>query len=133
MLHELGTNSIKYGALSASKGWVAVNWTVLGDMLNLQWVERGGPPVSAPSRRGFGTTLIEQSAKSEGGKAEPLVEPEGLTWKISMRLPPDTRQQAETGGFKWSSRPTRNYKAPLSRSPRHPLRIDASSSWKTSR
>ena len=100
MLHELGTNSIKYGALSAPKGWVVVNWTVLGDMLNLQWVERGGPPVSAPSRRGFGTTLIEQSAKSEGGKAEPLVEPDGLTWKISMRLPSDTRQQAETGGSK---------------------------------
>jgi PAS domain S-box-containing protein len=87
MLHELGTNSIKYGALSASKGWVAINWMVMGDVLNLQWVERGGPTVSTPSRRGFGTTLIEQSAKSEGGKAEQLIEPEGLTWKISMKLP----------------------------------------------
>jgi two-component sensor histidine kinase len=86
MLHELGTNSIKYGALSASKGWVAINWTLMGDVLNLQWVERGGPIVSAPSRRGFGTILIEQSARSEGGKAEQLIEPEGLTWKISIRL-----------------------------------------------
>jgi len=93
-LHELGTNSIKYGALSAPKGWVAVSWTVLGDMLNLQWVERWGPPVSAPSRRGFGTTLIEQSARSEGGDAEQLIEPDGLTWKLSMRLPhTDARQQ----------------------------------------
>jgi PAS domain S-box-containing protein len=86
MLHELGTNSIKYGALSAAKGWVTVNWSVAGDVLNLQWVERGGPTVSAPARRGFGTALIEQSAKSEGGNAEQLFEPEGLTWKISLTL-----------------------------------------------
>ena len=64
-------------------------------MLNLRWVERGGPIVSAPSRRGFGMTLIEQSAKSEGGTAEQLIEPEGLTWKISMRLPQSATQQAE--------------------------------------
>ncbi len=95
MLHELGTNSIKYGALSAAKGWVTVSWSVSGDTLNLQWIERGGPIVSAPSRRGFGMTLIEQSAKSEGGKAEQLIEPEGLTWKISMRLPQSTTQEAE--------------------------------------
>jgi two-component sensor histidine kinase/CheY-like chemotaxis protein len=96
MLHELGTNSIKYGALSAPKGWVAINWTVMGDVLNLQWVERGGPTVSTPSRRGFGTTLIEHSAKSEGGKAEQLIEPEGLTWKISMKLPEgDTRPRSD--------------------------------------
>ncbi len=87
MLHELGTNSLKYGALSAPKGWVAVSWTVAGDMLNLQWVERGGPAVSAPTRRGFGTTLIEQSARSEGGSAERLIESDGLTWKISLRMP----------------------------------------------
>jgi PAS domain S-box-containing protein len=101
VLHELGTNSIKYGALSTPKGKVVINWAVLGDMLNLQWVERGGPPVSAPSRRGFGTPLIEQSAKSEGGIAEQLIEPEGLTWKIAMRLPHiATRQQAETSQTK---------------------------------
>jgi two-component sensor histidine kinase len=87
MLHELGTNSLKYGALSVPKGWVAVNWTVAGDILNLQWVERGGPVVSAPTRRGFGTTLIEQSAKSEGGKAERLIDTDGLTWQISLRMP----------------------------------------------
>lgn len=93
--HRRCTNSIKYGSLSAAKGWVTVSWTVSGDMLNLRWVERGGPIVSAPSRRGFGMTLIEQSAKSEGGTAEQLIEPEGLTWKISMRLPQSATQQAE--------------------------------------
>jgi two-component sensor histidine kinase len=70
MLHELGTNAGKYGSLTTDKGWVAISWSVAGDVLNLQWVERGGPKVSAPTQRGFGTTLIEQSAKSEGGNAE---------------------------------------------------------------
>ncbi len=87
MLHELGTNSSKYGALSAVKGWVAISWTVTGDTLNLQWVERGGPRVSVPTKRGFGTTLIEQSAKSEGGVAELVFEPEGIAWKIRMTIP----------------------------------------------
>ncbi len=95
MLHELGTNSIKYGALSLAKGWVTVSWTVSGETLNLRWIERGGPTVSAPSRRGFGMTLIEQSARSEGGTAEQLIEPEGLTWIIAMRLPQSATQQAE--------------------------------------
>jgi two-component sensor histidine kinase len=102
MLHELGTNSIKYGALSAPKGWVAINWMVMGDVLNLRWVERGGPTVSTPSRRGSGTTLIEQSAKSEGGKAEQLIEPEGPTWKISMKLPEsDARPRPDANPY-WS-------------------------------
>jgi PAS domain S-box-containing protein len=98
MVHELGTNSIKYGALSASKGWVTINWSVVGDALNLQWAERGGPLVSAPSRRGFGTMLIEQSAKSEGGHAEQVIEPEGLIWKISMRLPRAAAGQTADAG-----------------------------------
>jgi len=53
----------------------------------LQWVERGGPPVKALSARGFGTTLIEQSAKSEGGSAQMLVCANGVIWKISLPLP----------------------------------------------
>ncbi len=86
MLHELGTNSAKYGALSAAQGTVTVNWTVKGDVLQLQWAERGGPAVSAPSRRGFGTTLIEQSAKGEGGSAHMLYEAEGISWEIMLPL-----------------------------------------------
>jgi PAS domain S-box-containing protein len=87
MLHELGTNSSKYGALSTPKGWVRVHWSVTGSILRLQWCERGGPMVTAPTRRGFGTVLIEQSAKSEGGDAELVIEPEGLTWNVQMTLP----------------------------------------------
>ena len=92
MLHELGTNSIKYGALSAEKGWIAISWTVAGDALDLHWIERGGPGVSAPVRRGFGSMLIERSAQSEGGRAEQIFAPEGMTWKISMQLSPSARR-----------------------------------------
>jgi hypothetical protein len=91
ILHELATNSLKYGALSALRGWVAIRWSVAGNRLDLQWTERGGPAVSAPVKRGFGTTLIQQSAKSEGGKAEQLSG--GITWKISVSLPQFNRRE----------------------------------------
>jgi two-component sensor histidine kinase len=87
MLHELGTNSVKYGALSGAQGRVAVTWKVDQNMLQLQWVERGGPTASVPTTRGFGTTLIEQSARGEGGDARMLVEAEGITWDITLPLP----------------------------------------------
>jgi CheY-like chemotaxis protein len=53
----------------------------------LRWVERGGPAVSAPTSRGFGMTLIEQSARGEGGDARMVVEAEGITWELTLRLP----------------------------------------------
>jgi PAS domain S-box-containing protein len=97
MLHELGTNSTKHGALSAIGGRVAVSWSVTNDVLNLQWVERGGPAVASPTRRGFGTTLIEQSAKSEGGSTRMLCKPEGITWEIALALPHSTIPDASFG------------------------------------
>jgi PAS domain S-box-containing protein len=87
MLHELGTNSVKYGALSAAGGWVTIKWSVRDTELQLRWVERGGPTVTAPMSRGFGTTLVEQSAKGEGGRAQMLCEAEGVTWEIALPLP----------------------------------------------
>ena len=90
MLHELGTNSAKYGALSAAAGRVKLSWTVDAGMLHLQWVERGGPAVSAPTRRGFGTLLIAQSAKGEGGDAQMICEAEGVSWKIMLPLSSST-------------------------------------------
>ncbi len=63
-LHELGTNAIKYGAWSNERGAVSVTWTLTrldndDNRFELLWSERGGPPVSAPERRGLGTTLID--------------------------------------------------------------------------
>ena len=63
--HELATNAAKYGSLSVPGGKLGVSWRVVGDgtpqSLELIWLETGGPPVAQPSRRGFGTKLIEVS------------------------------------------------------------------------
>ena len=62
VVHEMMTNSAKYGALADSTGQVEVVWKVdRGSSLVIEWKESGGPPVQPPSRRGFGTTIIERS------------------------------------------------------------------------
>lgn len=60
--HELATNAAKYGALSTAGGELAVSWEATSTpdpVLTIIWQERGGPPVTPPTRRGFGTKLIE--------------------------------------------------------------------------
>jgi PAS domain S-box-containing protein len=57
VLHELATNAVKYGALSAPQGRVTVEWA-MGEQLSLRWRETGGPKVMPPDRQGFGTNLI---------------------------------------------------------------------------
>ncbi|HET6656072.1 MAG TPA: PAS domain S-box protein [Gammaproteobacteria bacterium] len=68
-LHELTTNAAKYGALSTLEGTIAVRWQVHevngAQCLHFEWIERGGPPVTQPTRRGFGSRLIEQGLKHE--------------------------------------------------------------------
>ena len=65
VLHELGTNAVKYGALSTPAGHVAVSWredVMEGEpQLRFRWQEVGGPPVATPTRQGFGSRLIERS------------------------------------------------------------------------
>ena len=59
-LHELATNAAKYGALSRTTGQVRVEWSYMDDgLLVLRWTEAGGPPVNPPTRRGFGTSVLE--------------------------------------------------------------------------
>jgi PAS domain S-box-containing protein len=95
VLHELGTNAHKYGALSTPSGRVTIGWTVEGRSLRLRWQERGGPPVRSPTTRGFGTTLIEQSVKGEGGSAQMSVGADGVLWKIVLPLPqPDAADES---------------------------------------
>ena len=86
MLHELGTNSVKYGALSRAEGIVSLGWTLSENRLRLEWRERGGPPVKSPLKRGFGTNLIERTAKGEGGTSHRIVEADGLRWEITLPL-----------------------------------------------
>jgi len=70
-LHELGTNAMKYGALSVDKGWVEIEWSEVagndGPALTLCWRETGGPPVVTPARRGFGSRMIEKLLTAETG------------------------------------------------------------------
>jgi two-component sensor histidine kinase len=69
VLHELTTNAAKYGALSVDSGCIILDWSVTeqrgGRELNLHWREEGGPNVTPPKRRGFGTQLLESISKGE--------------------------------------------------------------------
>jgi two-component sensor histidine kinase len=87
--HELATNAAKYGALSNGTGQVRVTWTVDpdGKYLRLRWEERGGPPVTAPARRGFGLRLIENGlARELGGAVRVDFQPGGLVCEWVMKL-----------------------------------------------
>src|SRR5262249_10863730 len=59
-LHELATNAAKHGALSRPEGRVELRWEASNGQLTLSWRESGGPPVAPPSRRGFGSRLLEE-------------------------------------------------------------------------
>jgi two-component sensor histidine kinase len=86
-LHELGTNAAKYGALSVESGRVSIGWTQDEDRLRLLWQESGGPPVERPSRRGFGSRLIERGLAADlGGTAALRFDPEGLRCDIEASL-----------------------------------------------
>src|SRR5262249_51528892 len=74
----------KYGALSTDKGRVDVFWAIDGDALTMSWTERDGPPVSAPQRRGFGTTVMERMAEASlGGTVDLEHAPSGVTWHLT--------------------------------------------------
>jgi PAS domain S-box-containing protein len=89
VLHELGTNARKHGALSAPAGKVSVDWELSmgeGRMLIIDWRERGGPSVETPMKEGFGTTLIDQSLKAHGGEVSMRYGKAGLTCSIVLPL-----------------------------------------------
>jgi two-component sensor histidine kinase len=88
VLHELATNAVKYGALSAEEGWVNLDWTTAstpdGLDLRLVWAEHGGPPVRPPRRKGFGARLIARSLAAEQGSAELIYAPEGVQCRMAL-------------------------------------------------
>lgn len=87
VIHELATNANKYGALSGPEGRLSFTWQVTSDGLALVWAEQGGPAVEPPSRRGFGTALIQRSIQAEGGTAEAAYLPTGLQWHFTLPHP----------------------------------------------
>jgi two-component sensor histidine kinase len=87
VIHELVTNSTKYGSLSAPRGVVRISWTRndAGDLV-LQWNEEGGPAVKKPTRKGFGTTIIDRSVPYDlGGSAEVRYDKAGV--EATFRIP----------------------------------------------
>jgi PAS domain S-box-containing protein len=91
-IHELTTNAAKYGALSVAGGGLEVTWTMSieadGSKLLFQWLEQNGPPVEAPTRRGFGTRLLERVLTSQvSAEVAIAFEGNGLRVKVSLPLP----------------------------------------------
>jgi PAS domain S-box-containing protein len=91
-LHELATNAVKYGALSTDTGSIVIAWTIEpsaeGNRLILRWQEKGGPPVAASSRKGFGSQVIERGLAHELDAVARLdLQPDGLVCTIDIPAP----------------------------------------------
>lgn len=91
VVHELTTNSIKYGALSVPPGKITVSWKALEkdgrQMLHLIWTETGGPPATEPSRKGFGTTVIKRHAEGAfGGNVITQYRETGFEWSLEAPM-----------------------------------------------
>jgi len=83
-LHELATNTGKYGALSNDAGRVDIRWGAEGETFTMSWTERGGPPVSPPQRRGFGTVVMKEMAERNViGTVDLEYAPSGVTWRLT--------------------------------------------------
>ena len=89
VLHELTTNAAKHGALSIPEGRIEISWEVdtASGLLRLHWEESGGPPVSPPTRRGFGTRLIQATVRNQlGGTVEKRWQVSGLVCEVTVPL-----------------------------------------------
>ncbi|HXX25460.1 MAG TPA: PAS domain S-box protein [Pseudolabrys sp.] len=110
--HELATNAAKYGALSEPGGRIEIRWQPVrlegGDgraVLQIDWLEQGGPPVVEPAQRSFGSKLIEGSVKAElGGSARLVFAEEGLRCEILIPLEAATIElrSRQGSGHDWS-------------------------------
>ncbi len=89
IFNELATNAVKYGALSTPHGRIDIGWQInisndRGGVIELTWVERGGPVIESVGSRGFGSTLIEKSLA--GAEVSMNFLPEGLSFSLSWPI-----------------------------------------------
>jgi len=93
-LHELSTNAVKYGSLSVPTGRVTVRWNMEpgAGLLTVLWQEAGGPPVTLPATKGFGTRLIERVLGSDGVSRLDF-DPVGLRCLLTAKIPPQTGER----------------------------------------
>jgi len=101
--HELATNSLKYGALNSEGGNIAVTWNISGDAdrpeLRVSWVERTLRPIAAPTRRGFGSELIERLVPHElRGAGELKFDAHGVLCSVHLPLSDSIRLAKKTAG-----------------------------------
>jgi PAS domain S-box-containing protein len=92
VFEELATNAVKYGALSTPDGTIRLTWTIAstdqGERMRILWTEDGGPPVTTPVRKGFGSRLIEDGlARELGGEVRLDYAPSGVVCRIDMPVP----------------------------------------------
>jgi two-component sensor histidine kinase len=107
VLHELATNARKYGGLSVPNGRLSIAWELSSNgtrSLILEWQERGGPKVSVPKQRGFGSSLIERTLKGYGGDAVIRYAADGLSGRFTFSL---TEQIQPKIGVQAASTPKR--------------------------
>ena len=89
IFHELATNAAKYGALSCPSGHVSLFWSVAGSKLMLEWRESGGPTVTIPSHKGFGTRLLSHALGQFGGTVDTNFAATGLVCAMSLAFLPE--------------------------------------------
>jgi two-component sensor histidine kinase len=96
-LNELCTNTTKFGALSIPSGRIEIAWAVDGpaSRLHLTWSEKDGPIVQAPTKRSFGTRLIETLGQQLKGEVRITYEPSGLVYALDVPLASLTTLAAE--------------------------------------
>ena len=91
VVHELSTNTVKYGALSGEQGQVEIAWDIdsnsVDPVFSISWTERDGPSVVAPTHRGFGTTVVTKMVEmSLDGEAVLEYSSTGLIWRLACPL-----------------------------------------------
>jgi PAS domain S-box-containing protein len=94
MLHELATNAAKYGALAVPQGRMSISWKVervdRSATVDLRWQEEDGPPVSPPTRKGFGSRLLAASAVQLDARLDIDYAPAGLRCRLRFTVAPQT-------------------------------------------
>jgi two-component sensor histidine kinase len=84
--NELCTNATKFGALSMPSGRIQISWTIDGERLRLDWTEKDGPAVHPPTRRSFGTRMIETLGRQLGGDAHLTYQPTGFVYTLDVPI-----------------------------------------------
>jgi two-component sensor histidine kinase/CheY-like chemotaxis protein len=91
VVHELSTNTVKYGSLSGEAGRIDIGWEIDSSgaepLFSICWIERNGPPIVAPTHRGFGTTVVTKMVEmSLDGETVLDYSPTGLIWRLACPL-----------------------------------------------